>query len=143
MIAGTLEATTAARLQLVATRLMRMIRRHGAAGLSPSQVSALVTIEEGEPMRISTLATLEMLGAPAATRVVASLEEIGLLSREPDPDDGRAWRVALTAAGHDTLATLRAARSLGIEQRLATLTTAERRLLERSLPILEKLGRDA
>jgi hypothetical protein len=44
-------------------------------------VSALSTLEDFGAMRISAIATYESLGAPAATRVVASLEELELVLR--------------------------------------------------------------
>ncbi len=132
--------STAARLQLVTGRLMRMIRRHGAAGMSASQISALATIEECGPLRMSALATHESLVAPAATRLAAGLEERGLIQRCPDPADGRAALVSLTTEGAATLVELRRARAVGIEERLATLSTEERQLLERVLPILERLA---
>ncbi|MGC8498058.1 MAG: MarR family transcriptional regulator [Acidimicrobiales bacterium] len=132
--------STAARLQLVTGRLMRMIRRHGAAGLSASQISALATIEEWGPLRMSSLATHESLVAPAATRLVAGLEERTLIRRCADPADGRAALVSLTPEGSATLAALRRARAVGIEERLATLTASEREVLEQALPILERLA---
>ncbi len=132
--------STAARLQLVTGRLMRMIRRHGAAGLSASQISALATIEEWGPLRMNSLATHESLVAPAATRLVAGLEERTLIQRCADPADGRAALVSLTPEGAATLAALRRARSVGIEARLAALTTSERQVLEQALPILERLA---
>lgn len=135
--------TIAARLQLTVGRLMRTIRQHGAAGLSPSQVSALVTVDECGPLRISTLATRESLGAPAATRVVATLEEAGLVARCADPVDKRASLISLTAAGHDLLTALRRERTTGLGAQLDALSDAERRLLERALPVLEKISHDS
>jgi DNA-binding MarR family transcriptional regulator len=78
---------SADRLRLTLARLIRTLRRRGRSRLTPSQVSALSTVEEYGPIRISALATFESLGASAATRVVASLEELELLERSADPDD--------------------------------------------------------
>ncbi len=136
-------ATDAARLNLVVSRLMRTIRQHAAAGLSPSQVSALVTVEERGPLRISALATLESLGAPAATRVVATLEELGLVSRTCDPQDRRASLIAVTSEGATTLRTLRRERTLGLDAQLEALSASDRRTLVRALPVLERISRDA
>ena len=135
--------TVAARLNLSIGRLMRTIRQHAAAGLTPSQLSALVTVDERGPLRISALATHEALAAPAATRVVATLEEAGLVSRSADPADKRASLIALTTAGSETLAALRKERATGLGAQLDALSDAERRLLERALPILEKLSHDS
>ncbi len=136
-------ATDAARLNLIVSRLMRTIRQHAAAGLSPSQVSALVTVDERGPLRISALASLESLGAPAATRVVATLEELGLVSRSCDPLDRRASLIAVTSDGVKTLRTLRHERTLGLDAQLETLTPGERRDLIRALPVLEKISNGA
>ena len=143
--AGVLEdgVTIAARLQLIVGRLMRTIRQHAAAGLSPSQVSALVTVDECGPLRISTLATRESLGAPAATRVVATLEEAGLVTRCADPDDKRASLISLTRSGGETLTALRSQRTSGVGAQLDALSDVERRLLERALPVLEKISQES
>ena len=134
--------TVAARLNLIVGRLMRTIRQHAAAGLTPSQLSALVTVDERGPLRISALATQESLGAPAATRVVASLEEAGLVMRSSDPDDKRASLIALTEDGSETLKALRQERATGLGAQLDALSEPERRLLERALPVLEKISHD-
>ena len=143
--AGVLEdgVTIAARLQLIVGRLMRTIRQHAAAGLSPSQVSALVTVDECGPLRISTLSTRESLGAPAATRVVATLEEAGLVTRCADPDDKRASLISLTRSGGETLTALRSQRTSGLGAQLDALSDVERRLLERALPVLEKISQES
>ena len=134
--------TVAARLNLIVGRLMRTIRQHAAAGLTPSQLSALVTVDERGPLRISALASQESLGAPAATRVVASLEEAGLVTRSSDPDDKRASLISLTEVGGETLKALRKERATGLGAQLDALSESERRLLERALPVLEKISHD-
>ncbi|MGD0852219.1 MAG: MarR family transcriptional regulator [Acidimicrobiales bacterium] len=133
---------TAARLRLVMLRLARAIRHQGSTVLSPSQVSALASVDEFGPLRISALASLESVGAPVATRVVASLEELDLLKRTDDPEDKRASLVELSDHGRDVLATLWSERTIGLSSRLERLTPAERSRLEQALPALEKLARD-
>jgi DNA-binding MarR family transcriptional regulator len=133
---------TAARLRLVMFRLARALRHQGTTALSPSQVSALASVDEFGPLRISALATLESVGAPVATRIVASLEELDLLNRTDDPDDKRASLVELSDHGRDVLAALWSERTIGLSSRLELLSPAERSRLELALPALEKLSRE-
>lgn len=133
---------TAARLRLVLVRLARALRLQGTTALTPSQLSALATLEELGPLRISALATVESVGAPVATRVVSSLEELRLLARTDDPDDKRACLVELTDLGRQTLATVWSERTIGLSSRMDRLTPSERSRLEAALPALEKIARD-
>jgi DNA-binding MarR family transcriptional regulator len=133
---------TAARLRLVLVRLARALRHQGSTALTPSQLSALATLEELGPLRISALATVESVGAPVATRVVASLEELQLLERTDDPDDKRACLVELTELGRHTLLTVWGERTVGLSARMDRLSPGERSRLEAAMPALEKIARD-
>jgi len=133
---------TAARLRLVMVRLARALRHQGSTALSPSQVSALASIDEFGPLRISALAAFESVGAPVATRVVASLEELDLLKRTDDPEDKRASLVELSDHGRVVLTALLSERTIGLSSRLERLSPAERNRLEMALPALEKLSRE-
>jgi len=134
---------TAARLRLVMFRLARALRHQGTTALSPSQVSALASVDEFGPLRISALATLESVGAPVATRIVASLEELDLLNRTDDPVDKRASLIELSDHGRDVLGALWSERTIGLSSRLELLSPAERNRLELALPALEKLARES
>ncbi|GAA1129629.1 hypothetical protein GCM10009630_29420 [Kribbella jejuensis] len=50
-------------------------------------------------LRLSDLAARLELDASTTSRHVRSLEQLGLVRRSPDPDDGRAFRVELTEQG--------------------------------------------
>lgn len=136
------DSDTAARLRLVLGRLARAVRQHGASGLTPSQLSALATIEDFGPIRISDLATRESIGAPVATRVVASLEELGYLARIDDLTDGRACLIELTKNGQRVLKELRSQRIAGLTSRIEKLSSQDAALLQAALPVLEILARD-
>jgi DNA-binding MarR family transcriptional regulator len=141
-VATNADVTSAARLRLALTRVIRALRRHGESSLTPSQVSALSTLEEFGAMRISAIATYESLGAPAATRVVASLEELELVRRTIDPDDKRASLIDLTEHGRRTLSELWRERTLDVSAMLERLSPKERATIEAALPALEKIARD-
>ena len=132
----------AVRLRLVLARLSRALRQQGSSGLTLGQISALSTVEQWGPMRMSSLANHEAVGASVATRMVASLEETGLVQRTDDPDDRRASLVELTQRGRDVLDGLRFERTIGLSSRLERLTIKERERIDSVLPILEKMARD-
>lgn len=136
------DAETAARLRLVVSRLARAIRQHGAAGLTPSQLSALAAIEEFGPLRTSELAAREVVGAPFVTRVVASLEALGYVDRVADPTDGRAHLIAITTAGRATIETLWNERTAGLTARIGKLDADQAARLDEALMTLELLVRD-
>lgn len=136
------DVASADRLRLTLVRLVRTLRRRGRSRLTPSQVSALSTVEEYGPMRISALATYESLGASAATRVVASLEELELLERMVDPHDKRASLVNLSKRGRTELDELKRERTLDMSSMLEKLSAKERQTIEAALPALEKIARD-
>jgi DNA-binding MarR family transcriptional regulator len=133
----------AARLRLILVRLARTLRHQGTTALTPSQLSALATLEELGPLRISALATVESVGAPVATRVVGSLEELRLLERTDDPDDKRACLVELTELGLQTLSAVWGERTVGLSSRIDRLSPSERSRIVAALPALEKLVRDS
>jgi len=134
---------TAARLRLVIARLGRAVRQHAAAGLTPSQLSALATVEEHASVRMSDLATLESVGAPVATRVVDSLEKLGYVARIADPSDGRACLIELTDDGRSVLGELWSTRAAVLSARISRLPTDQVEVLAAALPVLEALVRDA
>lgn len=135
------DAELAVRLRLVIARLARTVRQHAAAGLTPSQLSALSTIEEHEPIRMSDLAAHESVGAPVITRVIDSLEKLDYVVRVSDPTDGRACLIELTDGGRKVLQELWSARATALTQRISHLTAAQIAALDAALPVLEALVR--
>lgn len=135
------DAELAARLRLALARLTRRLRQHTPQSLSSSQVSTLASVEELEPVRLSDLAVVEGVSLPTQSRVVASLERDRLLVRKPDPDDGRAARLHITAEGRERLEQLRTERSAFLVERLSTLTEVQRAALADALGALETMAR--
>src|SRR5213082_2059153 len=87
------------RLRLAITRTARRLRQEADGGLSPSLVAALATVERHGPLTPSRLAEIERIQRPTATRLVATLEQQGLVVREGDPLDGRSFRVRMSVDG--------------------------------------------
>src|SRR5437879_9032819 len=89
----------AAALRLVVMRLARRRRQQADAGITPSMLSALSTIERHGPMTLSELASHERVQPPTITTVLARLESAGLASKDTDLDDRRVSWVSLTPEG--------------------------------------------
>lgn len=132
----------AARLRLSLARLTRLLRQQTPGGLTSSQASALASVEELEPVRLSELATVEGVSLPTLSRLVGGLESLNLLVRKPDPADGRAAQLQITDAGRAELDRLRTERSAYLIQRLATLEPGQRTALSAALDALEALAKN-
>jgi DNA-binding MarR family transcriptional regulator len=129
----------AARLRLVVGRLHRRIRIDGRESIPPLQLSALVTVEQHGPLRLSELARREAVTAPTMSRVLAALDEQGLVIRTPDPQDARGVRIVLSEEGAARLAEVRSHRTALVARRLARLSDEEREQIVAALPALEAL----
>ncbi|AXB46157.1 MarR family winged helix-turn-helix transcriptional regulator [Prauserella oleivorans] len=70
----------------------------------------LAWLHDTGPLRPSALAAHFHLDASTISRQVASLEQAGLITREADTEDRRAFRLRLTERGRDVLTTTRAER---------------------------------
>jgi DNA-binding MarR family transcriptional regulator len=132
----------AARLRLAITRTARRLRQQAGTDLSPSQASALATIERRGPLTPSELADIERIQRPTATRIVARLEGSGLVTRAGDPSDGRVSLVSASAAGRALLRRLRTRKDAYLAQRLRDLDPADAEVLERAAEVLERLLED-
>jgi DNA-binding MarR family transcriptional regulator len=138
-------AELASRLRLAVARLSRRIRQETAiAGdaLTSSGQAALATIERRGPITLGELAAVEQVQPPTMTRIVARLEEYGYATRVVDAADRRVARAAITDAGRELLATSRTRKDAFLAVRVARFSDAERALLARAIPLLERLQDD-
>jgi DNA-binding MarR family transcriptional regulator len=133
----------AARLRLSATRLARRLRQQADTGLTPSQLSALATVERHGPLTLGALAEHEGVAPPTVSRVVAMLEEQELLVREADPDDRRVARVAATQRGRALLEQSRSRKTAWLAGRLDALDPPERAAIAAALDALDALTTEA
>ncbi|MFC5906684.1 MarR family winged helix-turn-helix transcriptional regulator [Streptacidiphilus monticola] len=89
-------------------------------GLEPSGYGLLVRLDEAGPCRPSELAAYFRIGKATAGRQLACLEQLGLVARRPDPEDGRAHLLELTDDGRAKVAAARAERRATLHERLST-----------------------
>jgi MarR family transcriptional regulator for hemolysin len=94
------------RRQVVRALAIRVVydARFGALELNLTQASLLVFLHESGPLRQTQLARRLGQGRAATGSTVDLLERRSLVSREPDPDDRRAWLVTITRAGKQLVA---------------------------------------
>ena len=120
------------------TRLIRLQRVDTSVTLG--QLSALGALEKQGAMSPRELAAFERVQPPSMTKILAGLEERGLIRRSPHPTDGRQAVIDLTGEGHALIDSERRSRDAWLAQRLATLSETERALLCDVLPVLDKLA---
>jgi len=125
---------------LSVARVMNQVRVHAKlradAGVDLDRAGAAVLYKllvESESLRLCDLAERLGIDSPAVTRKVQQLEQLGLLSRSADPEDGRASRLVLTREGRRTIERLLAARRSWLEGLLAEWPAADRREFARLL----------
>ena len=129
----------AGRLRLVVARTARRLRQEAGADLSPSMSSALAAIDRHGPLTPSEVAAHERVQRPTATRVLARLEELGLVERAADPADRRSSLISVSADGRTLLRRQRSRKNQFLARRLATLQPEEVATLDRAAAILERM----
>jgi DNA-binding MarR family transcriptional regulator len=141
--ATTPDTDTANRLRAAIGRLARRLRpteAARAAGLTPTRIAVLQTLNRRGPMRLSELAEAEGINPTMLSRVTADLVDAGLVARASDSGDRRAAWVETTAAGKRLGVRIRRERTDAVKLALATLPERERRRIEAALPALEQLA---
>ena len=129
-----------ARLRVAIARVSRRLRRHELAGLTPTQLSALSTVERSGPMRLGDLAAAEGIAPSTLTRLVTALEERGYVERCPVPGDARASTLAIAPEGHAVLERIRQESISLLAGQLRALTPEQLAALSAALPALEQLA---
>ena len=132
-------AGLAAQLRLSVFRLARKLRREGGAGVTPTLLAALSTIERHGPLTPGALAQHEQIKKPTCTRVIADLLEKGLIERTVDPLDGRVAWMQVTPLGRRTLHRVRSRHNEYLAKRMKRLSPDELETLELAAQILERL----
>jgi DNA-binding MarR family transcriptional regulator len=85
--------------QRINERLVARFAERGFPEVRASYGSVLVPLFAGGPLRPGEIAARAQLSKQAMTGLVKQCEDAGLVARERDPGDGRAYRVSLTARG--------------------------------------------
>jgi DNA-binding MarR family transcriptional regulator len=139
------DAGLASALRISVSRLARRLRAERMARgigpeLSDTQLAALAALERHGAMTPGELAEHEKVQPPSMTRVIAALEERGLVIRAPHPTDRRQVMLTATERGKELVQQSRRLREAWLAQRLRELSPSERATLRAAAPILEKLS---
>jgi DNA-binding MarR family transcriptional regulator len=139
------DAGLATALRISVSRLARRLRAERLAkglepGLSDTQLAALASLERHSTMTPGELADHEKVQPPSMTRVIAALEELGLVMRAPHATDRRQVVLTVTDRGRQVVQQSRRLREEWLAKRLRELTPQERAALRAAAPILEKLS---
>ena len=128
------------RLRVAIARVSRSLRRHELAGLTPTQLSALATVDRAGPLRLGDLAAAEKIAPSTLTRMVTVLEDRGYVQRAAVPGDARASTLVITPAGHAILERIRQDTATQLADSLRALSPAQIAALAAALPALEQLA---
>jgi DNA-binding MarR family transcriptional regulator len=143
MTAGTkqeLDAMAVAdRLRPTLLGVARELRRERIAGVSPHQVSLLISIKYSPGVTVGELATDERVSTAAMSKRVSRLERDGLVERTPSERDRRCVGLSLTEDGQRILRRVRSRRTAWLASRLGALTPAELAAVRAAAEPLERL----
>ncbi|GAA1624872.1 hypothetical protein GCM10009744_10580 [Kribbella alba] len=135
------DTETLSKLRGVVLKLARELNATATGeGLTPTQASVLGLIAFRGPLGLTDLAQLEGLNPTMLSRVVGRLTELGLIQRDPNPDDLRAIRVEATDSGRLLHERVKLLRSEAIGQCLDELPAESVRSIVDALPALEELA---
>jgi DNA-binding MarR family transcriptional regulator len=139
------DAGLASALRISVSRLARRLRAERyTMGLEPdlsdTQLAALAALERHGQMSPGELADHEKVQPPSMTRVIAALEERGLVMRAAHATDRRQVVLTATERGQAVVQQSRKLREAWLARRLHELSQQERAALRAAAPILEKLS---
>lgn len=113
----------------------------GPVGLNPAYVPVLLSLSAGGARTPKGLAQEATVEQPTMTATIQRMERDGLVTRKPNPDDGRSALIALTPKGYERIADMDRALGALNELLLEQFTTSEREqflgLLGRVVSVLE------
>lgn len=139
MMPSTTLVSTAGELRIVLGQLVRRLRTEYSFPIA--QASVLSRLDRDGAQTTSALAVAERIRPQSMAQTLLELEGDGLISRRPDPGDGRRILIELTDRGHDRLREDRRRREGWLTEAIATTLSAdEQRTLIDALPLLRRLA---
>ena len=122
--------------QLIQQELERIFRKHDLNGGEFDVLASLRRAGAPYSLTPTQLSSALIVTSGGMTKRLAALQQRGLIRREPDPDDGRSTRVALTPAGKRLVETVLPEHLANEERLLRGLAAGQRGDLARLLEAL-------
>lgn len=137
---ASMEAAVSELTAAVGQLLRRLRSEMSSDELNLSQLSALARLDRHGAMTTADLARAESMKPQSMGAILASLEQEGLVEREPHPSDGRQILFALTAEGTEIRRKRGIAKREWLLAAMATLEPAELRTLIDAIPLIKRLS---
>ena len=135
------QETVVADLTLAIGLLLRRLRSEAnPSELNLSQMGTLARLEQSGAMTTADLARAESMKPQSMGTVLASLEQEGLVAREPHPTDGRQVLFALTAKGLAERRQRHIAKREWLLAAAAKLDPEELQTLAAAIPLIRRIG---
>ena len=133
---------TADRIHSASIHLLRRVAREDAAvGVSAARLSALSVLVFAGPKTVSELAAMERVKVPTMSRLVAAMEDEGLVRRERHDSDARAVVLSATPKGRRVLERGRELRLALLERLLSDASPRELVTVMEAAEIVDRLVR--
>jgi DNA-binding MarR family transcriptional regulator len=140
---GPTPAPLAGALRDAIMRLNRRMRQARPVGdLTLTQISALTNLGLAGALTPRELAGHERVQPPTMTKIIAKLEDRGLVRRTKHPTDGRQVVLHLTDEGRAAVAEHRRAGDAWLARVLADLPPDDRETLRRAAELLDGMARE-
>lgn len=107
--------------------------------LDPASYSLLLMVDDAGSLRGMDVADRTGLDKSTVSRQIATLVDLDLLERVPDPDDGRARRIQLSPSGRRRLEEVRKQRRKHLHGEFAQWSTQDLKDLARLLSRLNQM----
>jgi DNA-binding MarR family transcriptional regulator len=129
---------------LIRSQLISERADTSCCGMTVAGAAAIEVLHLEGPLRLGALSQRLGIAPSTLTRNVERIEERGLVERVPDPEDGRALRMRLTASGRRAARRFERQNERFVELLLEGLPAARRRrVVEGLLDLLEGMDRIA
>jgi DNA-binding MarR family transcriptional regulator len=134
------ETVVPALTQAIGQLLRRLRADANPGGLNLSQTAALARLDENGGMTTADLARAEAMKPQSMSTILASLEQEGLVVRNPHPTDGRQILFSLTAQGVKARRKRSTAKQKWLLAAVAKLGSAEQQTLLSAAALIRSLS---